>query len=153
MADDERDARELGRFVGTWDVESNLPGVPSVRGRTTFAWLFGRRFLVQQASVDHPAAPDGHMIIAADTRRSSGYVQHYFDSRGVVRTYQMDVDGPDWTLTRTAPDFTPLDFAQRWTGRFSDNGGMITGRWEISPDGVEWQLDFHLTYQRPSGGM
>jgi hypothetical protein len=100
-----------------------------VRGRTTFAWLFGRRFLVQQASVDHPAAPDGHMIIAADTRRSSGYVQHYFDSRGVVRTYEMDVDGPDRTLTRTAPDFTPLDFAQRWTGRFGDDGGMITGRW------------------------
>jgi hypothetical protein len=52
----------------------------------------------------------------------------------------MDVDGPDRTRTRTAPDFTPLDFAQRWTGRFSDDGGMITGQWETSPAGGEWQL-------------
>ncbi|MET0764823.1 MAG: hypothetical protein ABWY29_08155 [Blastococcus sp.] len=60
----------------------------------------------------------------------------------------MDVDGPDWTLSRTTPDFTPLDFAQRWVGRFSDDGETITGRWETSPDGIEWQLDFHLTYRR-----
>jgi hypothetical protein len=62
-------------------------------------------------------------------------------------------DGPDWTLTRTAPEFTPLDFAQRWTGRFSNDGGMITGQWETSPAGGEWQLDFHLTYRRSSGEM
>jgi hypothetical protein len=150
-ADDQRDARDLGRFVGSWDVDFDLPGMPTVRGRTTFDWLLGHRFLVQQAGADHPEAPDGHMIIAADLRRSSGYVQHYFDSRGVVRTYEMDVDGPDWTLIRTTPDFTPLDFAQRWVGRFSDDGETITGRWETSPDGVAWQLDFHLTYRRARG--
>jgi hypothetical protein len=53
VADDQRDARDLGRFVGSWDVDFDLPGMPTVRGRTTFDWLLGRRFLVQQASADH----------------------------------------------------------------------------------------------------
>jgi hypothetical protein len=152
MADDIRDARALERFVGAWDVEFDLPGVPTVRGRTTFDWLLGRRFLVQQSGADHPEAPGGHMIIAADTRRTSGYLQHYFDSRGVVRLYEMEVDGPDWTMNRTTADFTPLDFAQRWTSRFGEDGDTITGQWETSPDGHEWRLDFRLTYRRAGGG-
>ena len=82
---------------------------------------------------------------------AAGYVQHYFDSRGVVRLYEMDVDGSEWTLTRVAPDFSPLDFAQRWLGRFSDDGDTIEGRWETSPDGREWELDFTLTYRRAGG--
>jgi hypothetical protein len=28
-----------------------------------------------------------------------------------------------------------------------------SGRWETSPAGGEWQLDFHLTYRRSSGEM
>jgi hypothetical protein len=145
---DIRDARDLERFVGTWDVEFDLPGFPTVPGRTTFDWLLGRRFLVQQASADHPEAPDGYMVISADHRRDDGYLQHYFDSRGVVRLFEMDVDGAEWTLTRMTPDFSPLDFVQRWISRFSDDGDTITGRWETSPDGREWALDFHLTYRR-----
>ena len=152
MPDDIRDASALERFVGTWDIDFDMPGLPTGTGRTTFDWLLGRRFLVQQASADHPDAPDGHMIITADHRRDDGYLQHYFDSRGVVRLYEMDVDGPEWTLTRTTADFSPLDFAQRWTSRFSDDGDTIEGRWETSPDGVEWALDFRLTYRRRTGG-
>jgi hypothetical protein len=30
-------------------------------------------------------------------------------------------------------------------------GGTITGRWQNSPDDVEWLLEFHLTYRRTSG--
>ena len=152
MADDLRDARDLERFVGSWDVEFQLPGVPPVPGRTTFEWLLDRRFLVQRASADHPDAPVGHMIISADHRRDDGYLQHYFDSRGVVRLYEMDVDGAEWTLTRLTADFSPLDFAQRWISRFSDDGDTITGRWETSPDGREWALDFELTYRRAGEG-
>ena len=146
------DVSALERFVGSWAVEVELSGSPVVGGTARFDWLLGRRYLVQETSTDHPQAPDCHMVIAPDLRRGTGYVQHYFDSRGVVRLYEMDVDGPDWTLTRTSADFTPLDFAQRFVGRFSEDGNTIEGRWETSPDGVAWELDFPLTYRRTGGG-
>src|SRR5918993_347618 len=47
-----------------------------------------------------------------------------------------------------APDFSPLDFAQRFTGTFSDDGTTIAGRWEIAHDGSTWEHDFDLTYVR-----
>ena len=74
--------------------------------------------------------------------------QHYFDSRGVARLYRMTFDGHRWTLERTAPDFTPLEFHQRYLGTFSDDRGTITGEWQSSPDGRGWSRDFGLTYRR-----
>jgi hypothetical protein len=57
-----------------------------------------------------------------------------------------DVRDAAWTLARETPDFTPLDFAQRYTGTFSEDGRSIAGRWEISTDGSTWELDFALDY-------
>jgi hypothetical protein len=51
-------------------------------------------------------------------------------------------------MSRTSPDFSPLDFSQRWSGRFSDDGNTIEGAWEISNDGETWEKDFDLTYRR-----
>jgi hypothetical protein len=53
---------------------------------------------------------------------------------------------------RHAPDFSPLDFHQRWLGRFSADGDTIGGRWETSPDGRHWELDFELPYHRLTAG-
>ena len=53
-----------------------------------------------------------------------------------------------WTLVRDAPDFTPLAFAQRFTGRFAADGSTIDGAWETATDGVHWEHDFTLTYTK-----
>jgi hypothetical protein len=60
----------------------------------------------------------------------------------------MSLEDGVWTLRREAPDFSPLDFAQRYTGTFSDDGKTIVGRWEIAHDGSTWEHDFDLTYVR-----
>jgi hypothetical protein len=39
-------------------------------------------------------------------------------------------------------------FSQRFTGRFSSDGGTISGRWEKSTDGAQWEEDFDLTYTK-----
>src|SRR5207247_6615644 len=80
----------LKAFVGEWSMEADFPGTPpgDVRGRTTFEWMTGERFLVQRWEVPHPDAPDG---IAVITLSGEGYLQHYFDSRGVARLYEMSV--------------------------------------------------------------
>ena len=49
---------------------------------------------------------------------------------------------------READDFTPLEFAQRYTGTFSPDGQRIDGHWESAQDGVTWELDFHLNYTK-----
>ena len=94
-----------------------------------------------------PEAPDGLCVIAPDGG-GDGYTQHYFDSGGVVQLYAMTFDGGEWRMERRSADFSPLDFHQRWSGVFSADGQTIEGRWESSPDGATWELDFELRYVR-----
>jgi hypothetical protein len=136
----------LDAFVGEWTVE--VPFAPGVNGHAVFEWVLGGQFLMERSEVpDVPEAPDGISIIGVD-RDGSAYTQHYFDSRGVVRLYAMTFRDGEWTLLRDAPDFTPLDFWQRFTGAFSADGRTISGRWETSQDGSAWELDFDLTYRK-----
>lgn len=145
-----RDAalRRLDVFVGAWTMEAVFPSNPTQvlrGGRSVFEWMKGERLLVQRTEA--PAAPDSIAIIVVNPDNEE-YTQHYFDSRGVARLYAMDLHDGVWTLLRASPDFSPLDFAQRFTGRFADDNQSIRGVWETSPDGVSWEKDFDLTYRR-----
>jgi hypothetical protein len=139
----------LDAFLGEWTMEATFPAAPPSRiiGRTAFEWTLDRQFLLQRSEVPHPDAPNVHAVIAVDFK-SQAYCQHYFDSRGVARVYAMDFTGGVWTLLRDSPDFTPLDFSQRFTGTFSDDGQTIHGEWETSREGSRWEHDFDLTYTK-----
>lgn len=134
---------ELRDFIGAWELAVDLPGAGDVRGHVVVEPL--GELLVQRTTVPVPEAPDSVCVIVANDGR---FVQHYFDSRGVARLYEMTYDGDTWTLERTKPDFTPLEFCQRFVGRFSDNRASISGEWQSSADGSEWAKDFGLTYHR-----
>ncbi len=110
-----------------------MPGVPpvDVRARVTFEWMPGGRFLVERWEVPLPEVPDGLAVIGYDEGWGT-YRQHYSDSRGVARVYEMGLSDGVWTLERKKPDFSPLDIRQRWTGTFGPDGRTITGRWEIA---------------------
>ncbi|GIH14429.1 hypothetical protein [Rugosimonospora africana] len=149
----------LDALTGTWEMEATFaagyfgPGSPSVTGRdgrTTFEWLDGGFFLTQRFVNEHPAAPSGIAVIGPATDRAGlavpgAFTQHYYDSRGVARVYQMTLDGGVWKVWREAPGFW-----QRYTGVISGDGDTITGAWEASADGQEWKHDFGLTYARAS---
>jgi hypothetical protein len=138
----------LERFIGEWTMQVRFPGAPSVEGgQVVFEWMTGERFLIQRWEVPVPEAPDGLAIIGFDAGRGT-FLQHYFDSRGIARVYTMSLEDGVWTLWRDTADFSPLDFAQRYTGSFSDDGTKIVGRWEIAHDGYTWEHDFDLTYVR-----
>jgi len=143
-------------FVGEWVVEARFPGAqPAPAGavgggplaRSQFQWALDRQFLLQRTEIPVPEAPDSLAIVSADLG-TGAYTQHYYDSRGVVRVYVMTLADGVWTLTRESPDFTPLEFRQRFTGTFSADGNTITGAWEIGADGGGWEHDFALTYRR-----
>jgi hypothetical protein len=143
----------LGVFVGEWIAAAEFAGdesgsdgsTPTVRSR--FEWALDGQFLLQHTEVPIPGAPDSLAIVAVDPR-TGGYTQHYFDSRGVARLYAMSFAGRVWTLTREAPDFSPLDFRQRFTGTFSPDQNTIAGAWEMGVDGGDLRHDFALTYRR-----
>ena len=138
----------LEPFVGEWTMKPDAPWAPAEAGGSlVFEWMKGRRFLIQRWEIPIPEAPDGIAIIGFDEGRGT-YLQHYFDSRGVARVYEMSFDGRVWRLSRETEDFSPLDFKQRFEGTFSDDGRTIDGRWDMTNDAGEWELDFAGTYRR-----
>lgn len=150
MTSDDNTLHALEPLVGEWIMVAEIGDTPAtdIGARVTFEWLPGQQFLEQRWSVPIPEAPDGVAIIGPNPDHAGEYLQHYFDSRGVARVYRMTLRDGVWTLWRDTPDFSPLDFSQRYTGTFGDDGKEIAGAWEISNDGETWELDFNLTYQK-----
>ncbi|HEX4669215.1 MAG TPA: hypothetical protein VH275_04485 [Solirubrobacterales bacterium] len=144
--DDSTKARlaQLSPLAGQWTIEAVFPQAPpsDVRGHVIFEWGPGEAFLVQRWEVSIDEAPDGVAIIAAD-EDSDRLIQHYFDSRGVVRQYETSVEDGTWTLVKLSPGF-----AQRFRGEFSASGETIEGAWEKSDGGSDWEHDFRLIYRK-----
>lgn len=133
-------------LVGEWTEQVLVPDIPA--GRVVFEPVLDGRYLVQRSDIPQAEFPDSIAIITYDPE-ADAYRQHYFDSRGIVRVYKMDLRDGVWTLLRDEPDFTPLHFLQRFEGRFSADGNTIEARWETSEDGgTTWNLDFPLRYTR-----
>ncbi|WP_330256987.1 hypothetical protein OG874_21955 [Nocardia sp. NBC_00565] len=136
--------KRLEVLAGEWTMQAGPPGGPPWpgAGRVTFEWLRGTPLLVQRWHIDLPDAPDGVAVIGCDGM-SDTYYQLYTDDRDVQRIYEMTLTDGIWTLQR---DGEP--FAQRFTGRFSDDGKTIRGRWELAEDQRTWKTDFDLTYTK-----
>jgi hypothetical protein len=143
--------KRLDAFVGDWEFHASVGGRVVGRGRTTFDWLDGGAFLVQHASAEPPLpdTPPGWVtnspfpvttIMGLDDSAEK-FAMLYADGRGVRRIYEMTVTDGGWTIWRQAPGFF-----QRFTATFSDDGATISGCWEGSRDGSDWQLDFEQVY-------
>src|SRR3954465_3413684 len=141
---------QLDVLVGEWAVIADYEDAPE--GRATIEWALDRQYLLARSAVPHPDFPDTVFIISVNPDGET-YSQHYFDTNNSVRVYKMTLHDGTWSLLRDEPDFTPLDFAQRFTARISTDGRTISGAWEHSDDGREWTKDFDLTYRRigPAG--
>jgi hypothetical protein len=145
-------------FVGEWTVEARFPGgsptgSPAAGGgtgpvvRSVFERILDGRYLAQRTETSIPEAPDSLAIVAFEPQEGR-YTQHYYDSRGITRLYAMTFAGGVWSLLRESADFSPLNFAQRFTGTFGADGNRIDGRWEKALPGAGWELDFELSYSR-----
>jgi hypothetical protein len=156
MADATHEHNErLEPLIGEWRLAMVMPGqetpaqLPDVGARATFEWMGNRAFVLERWTIPIPEAPDGLAIIGWDEGRGT-FLQHYFDTRGVARVYEMSFHDGVWKLGRTKADFSPFDFSQRFTGTLTDDGKRIEGTWEIAHDHTTWEKDFDLIYTRAS---
>jgi hypothetical protein len=153
MAKTARENERLEPLIGAWSMAVVMPGeqrpaaLPDIGARATFDWLGASAFVIERWNVPVPEAPDGLAMIGWDEARGT-FLQHYFDTRGVARVYEMTFDAGVWKLERSKPDFSPFEFSQRFSGSFVDGGRRIEGTWEISHDHKTWQKDFDLIYTR-----
>jgi len=130
--------------VGRWTVEAALEDV--LTGTATFEWALDHQVLLWRVTVPNPV-PDSLSVISANSDGQS-YTQHYFDARGVARIYAMRLEDRTWTLVRDQPDFTPLEFSQRYVGTVAGDGNTIDGAWEMGEQNGTWRRDFDLVYRR-----
>jgi hypothetical protein len=144
-------ASPLARLVGTWEFEPFVEGGSMGRGRASFEWIEDGAFLLErsQAEWTDPGwaenAPVSTQSILGFDDTTFEVTQLYADDRGVFRVYRGTLTDDEWRLERAAPEFH-----QRFVGAFRDDGRTIKGRWEWSPDGAAWELDFPITYRKTS---
>lgn len=138
----------FGALAGEWEMTAEFPGMEPVGGaKATFEWMDGGMLLVQRWQVPIPEAPDGIAVYGYDEGRGS-VLQHYFDTRGVIRLYEAAIEDGRWTLERTTEDFSPLDFGQRFNGTIVADGATIEGTWQIAHDNDTFEKDFDITYRK-----
>lgn len=139
----------LGRLIGTWEFEPVIDGRPVGKGRASFEWMLDGAFVLERSDAEwsDPGwvanAPKSTRTVIGFDDSTGEVVQLYADDRGVFRTYRGTLADDTWRLERAAPGFH-----QRFVGVFRDEGGTIEGRWESSPDGTRWELDFPITYRK-----
>jgi hypothetical protein len=137
--------RRLDVFVGTWRTEGIIRagehGPESTFTATDrYEWMPGGFFLLHHVSAH---MGDGELtaleVIGYDAATGT-YPMRSFDSQGNTGTHQATLRDGTWTFAGPT---------ERFTGRFSDDGGTITGLWEQSTDGAEWVpwMDVTLTRQ------
>jgi hypothetical protein len=133
-------------LIGGWTMELTHPAIEGnvIRGRTTYEWLEGGRFLIQRAENEHPDFPDSLSVVGV-MEGDSDLSMQYFDSRGVHRVYAVAFDGRELTLERDEPGF-----AQRLSATLSDDGLTLTGVWQLN-EGDGYRDDLALTFRRASG--
>ena len=137
------DMEALEALAGGWTVEIDHAAIDGVvRGEMAVEWLAGGGYLIQRWTLEDPRFPGGIAVIGPE-HSAERIVQHYFDSRGVARIYDISLEGGVLRLSRDDEDF-----AQRFTGRFTDDGSAIEGAWERTEHDGTWVHDFALTYRR-----
>jgi hypothetical protein len=138
----------LEPFIGAWNVEARHVAFPNavIRGHSVFEWWGDRAFLMYRSTFDHPDFPDSISVIGA-TRPDGGLAQHYFDTRGVNRLFDMTFERGVWTASRKAVGAN--DFDQRLHATFGAGGNTITGEFErTEPGRHEMKHDMSVIYTR-----
>ncbi|WP_280771845.1 hypothetical protein [Salipaludibacillus daqingensis] len=145
----DEELKRLDFFIGKWEIEVILPDFQTnlIYGQTIFDWIEKEKFMVQRTIMKQPEFPSSTIIYDYDSITGS-YLQHYFDSRGINRLYNMSLENSVWKLWRDTSDFSQLDFCQRFVRNINESRDTIHSSWQNSGDGLKWEHDFKLIFRK-----
>lgn len=127
----------LDRVLGTWKFSmQHVAMAEPVAGEHRYERVLEGAFILLHSTYEHPEFPDA--IALLDENEC-----HYFDVRGVTRTFDLEVDDSGWSMIRR-----DLDFWQRSTTRFLGPDAMEGTGENSLDDGATWQHDYSISYTR-----
>lgn len=137
----------LEPFIGPWEMEisqaSFLPDAhATIKASASFEWFEEGEYLIFRQGQKNSGTPWAIWFIGHD-KDAQHYTVLYFDDQRSSRVYEMSFENSTWKLWRNGPRFM-----QRFTAEVSEDQNMISGSWEKSVDGKNWEHDFRLTYKK-----
>jgi hypothetical protein len=138
----------LEALIGRWKTDGmtkEMPGAPAAKvdAWDTYEWAPGGYALLHGVDANMGEEKvEGAEIIGYDPDRGA-YVTQYFGSDG-PSAFEAELTEENGSLTWSMRSKT-----MRFTGTFSDDGGVITGHWELLDDDGNWRhwMDITLTKQ------
>ena len=127
--------RQLDRYVGTWSMEGHLVGSDeiAIEGETTFRWLPGGFFLVQDFRMDFMGMQiESLELIGYDPETGTFPSTVYSNLSPAPLPYRWEVDGD---TVRISVTYGPMD--STFTGTWAEDGESFSGGWRPNPGADE----------------
>lgn len=133
----------LEPFVGLWNTTGQIkgnsgePDIP-INGTDVYEWLPGGFFLLHRVDVHMGEERAQSIEIIGFDPAVDLYTMFSFDHQGNAGRMQARLQDGIWTFEGPT---------MRFTGHFNDKGNTLSGIWEQSADGKNWQhwMDITLT--------
>lgn len=127
--------RQLDRYVGTWSMEGHLvvSDEIAIKGETTFRWLPGGFFLVQDFRMDFMGMQiESLELIGYDPETGMFPSTVYSNLSPAPLPYRWEVDGD---TVRISVTYGPMD--STFTGTWAEDGESFSGGWRPNPGADE----------------
>ena len=126
---------KFDRYVGTWSMEGHLVGSDeyAIEGETTFRWLPGGFFLVQDFRMDFMGMQiESLELIGYDPETGTFPSTVYSNLSPAPLPYRWEVDGD---TVRISVTYGPMD--STFTGTWAEDGESFSGGWRPNPGADE----------------
>jgi len=132
----------LDAFVGKWRTTGNMVAGEGQRdhkiiGADTYEWLPGGFFMMHKVDVSIGAERVQTTEIIGYDDSTNNYMMHFFDNKGQSGLTYASIRDGIWTFASDTMKFT---------GRFSDDGRVMSGVWQQAREGSwEFLMNIKLT--------
>jgi hypothetical protein len=132
--------RRLASLAGRWRwTGRSRTGDFAVNGETDLRWLPGGHFLVERGALELSGVTNHSLAVVGWDQQRRDCVADYVDSDGAHDSYRLGIEGTELTIGGDRV---------RFAGWFDQSGDMITGTWELSPDGAKWEYWYDAELRR-----
>ncbi len=133
----------LNALAGEWETTITMLGPDGGDGavshaRDIYSWSANGRFLQHDVDAEMDGVRFRSLEIIALDPRGDGYVSRSYDPDGTFSDFTSELEGRSWRI---------IGEVQRFTGQFSEDGDILSGRWEQNVEG-KWSPLMDVTLRK-----